>query len=120
VYLLTGEQNVKTHRVLKPRQASTQLCRIIRKAELTPWPKLFQNLRSTRATELAAEFPAHVAAESMGHSTVVADKHYWRVTDADFEKAVPKSAAESAATSVATSRNRRASVGTEMRKTRRL
>jgi hypothetical protein len=50
---------------------------------------LFQNLRSTRATELAAEFPAHVAAEWMGHSTVVANKHYWRVTDADFEKAIP-------------------------------
>jgi integrase len=65
----------------------TQFCRIIRKAGLTPWPKLFQNLRSTRATELAAEFPAHVAAEWMGHSTVVADKHYWRVTDADFDRA---------------------------------
>ena len=23
----------------------------------------------------------------MGHSTIVADKHYWRVTEADFEKA---------------------------------
>jgi len=68
----------------------TQLCRIIRKAGLTPWPKLFQNLRSTRATELASDFPAHVAAEWMGHSTVVADKHYWRVTDADFERAIQK------------------------------
>ena len=68
----------------------TQLCRIIRKAGLTPWPKLFQNLRSTRATELAAEFPGHVAAEWMGHSTVVAKKHYWRVTEADFDRAIQK------------------------------
>src|SRR4051812_26982105 len=66
----------------------TQLLRIIAKAKLTKWPKLFQNLRSTRATELAADFPAHVAAEWMGHSMVVADKHYWRVTDADYERAI--------------------------------
>ena len=57
----------------------TQICRIIREAGLIPWPKLLQNLRTSRATELAVEFPAHVAAEWMGHSTVVADKHYWRV-----------------------------------------
>ena len=25
-----------------------------------------------------------------GHSTVVADKHYWRVTDADYECAIQK------------------------------
>jgi hypothetical protein len=68
----------------------THFCRIIRKANLEPWPKLFQNLRSTRATELAAQFPEYVAAEWLGHSTAVANKHYWRVTDADFEKAVPK------------------------------
>ena len=57
------------------------------KAGLKPWPKLFQNLRATRATELAAEFPAHVAAEWLGQSTMVAQNHCWRVTDADFEKA---------------------------------
>jgi len=68
----------------------THFCRILTKAGLTPWPKIFQNLRSTRATELAAEFPAHVAAEWMGHSTVVADKHYWRVTDADYDRAIQK------------------------------
>jgi integrase len=66
----------------------TQLLRIIAKAKLAAWPKLFQNLRASRATELAAEFPAHVAAEWMGHSTVVADKHYWRVTDSDFDRAI--------------------------------
>lgn len=39
-----------------------QLGRIIRKAGLEQWPKLFQNLRASRATELAAEYPSHVAA----------------------------------------------------------
>ncbi len=66
----------------------TQMQRIIRKAGLTPWPKLFVNLRATRATELAKEHPAHVAAAWLGHSVKVATKHYWQVTDADFAKAV--------------------------------
>ena len=66
----------------------TQLLRIIAKAGLKPWPKLFQNLRASRATELAAEHPAHVAADWLGHSTTIADKHYWQVTDADFDRAI--------------------------------
>lgn len=88
---MAPEERAKAHVITRYRDANsnlrTQLERIIGKAKLKPWPKLFQNLRATRATELAAEFPAHVAAEWLGHSTMVAQKHYWRVTDADFEKA---------------------------------
>lgn len=65
----------------------TQLLRIIAKAGLNPWPKLFQNLRATRATELTADYPGHVAAAWLGHSTAIAQKHYWQVTDIDFDKA---------------------------------
>jgi len=65
----------------------TQLERIIGRAGLKPWPKLFQNLRASRATEPAAEYPAHVAADWLGHSRLVAAEHYWQVTDADFSKA---------------------------------
>jgi len=50
----------------------TQLLRIIRKAEVSPWPKLFHNLRASRATELVAEHPIHVAAAWLGHSALVA------------------------------------------------
>ena len=73
----------------------TQLTRIIENAGLEPWPKLWQNLRASRATELAAEYPAHVAAAWLGHSTAVADRHYWRVTDADFERAASEPTGES-------------------------
>ena len=66
----------------------TQLCKIIRKAGLTVWPKLFQNLRATRATELADQFPAHVAADWLGHSTTIADKHYRQTTDEHFTAAL--------------------------------
>lgn len=65
----------------------TQLKRIIGRAGLEAWPKLWHNLRASRATELAAEHPAHVAAAWLGHSTVIASKHYWQVTDDDFTKA---------------------------------
>lgn len=70
----------------------TTFQKIIRRAGLKPWPKPFQNLRSSRATELANEYPAHVAAAWLGHSTVVASKHYWQVTEADYERAVERGA----------------------------
>jgi len=65
-----------------------ELKRIIARAGLKVWPKLFQNLRASRATELASEHPAHVAAAWLGHSVLVANKHYWQVTDNDFAEAV--------------------------------
>ena len=66
----------------------TQLHRIIEKAGLKPWPKLFQNLRSTRETELAEEYPIQVACQWIGNTRAVATKHYLQVTDAHFERAL--------------------------------
>ncbi|MCC6123354.1 MAG: site-specific integrase [Pirellulales bacterium] len=64
----------------------TQLQRIIGRAGLQCWPKLFQNLRSTRETELAKDHPIHVVCAWLGNSPVVAAKHYLQVTDADYEQ----------------------------------
>jgi hypothetical protein len=61
--------------------------RIIERAGLEPWPKLFQNLRSTRETELAEQFPIHVACSWIGNSKAVAAKHYLQTTDGHFQKA---------------------------------
>ena len=66
----------------------TKLLRIIKQAGLNPWPKLWQNLRSTRETELADQFPAHVACAWIGNSVAVATKHYLQVTDDHFAQAV--------------------------------
>ena len=66
----------------------TQLQRIIRRAGLEPWPKLFQNLRSTRQTELEETFPSHVVCEWIGNSRAVAAKHYLQVTEDHFLKAL--------------------------------
>jgi integrase len=65
----------------------TGLERIIRRAGLTPWEKLFQNLRSTRQTELADHYPSHVICAWIGNSKPVAAKHYLQVTDEHFRKA---------------------------------
>jgi hypothetical protein len=79
----------------------TQLRRIIRKVGLEPWPRLFQNLRASRETELAADLPLHVACQWIGNSQPVAMRHYLQVTDADFQKAaraLPEAARRAAQT----------------------
>ncbi len=67
-------------------------------AGILPWIKPWQNLRSTRATELADLFPSHVAAAWLGHSVAVSDRHYRQVTDDHFEKAVLRAAKSGAVT----------------------
>ncbi len=65
----------------------TQFMRIIRKAGLTPWGKPWQNLRSTRQTELAESFPIHVVCAWIGNTPEVAGEHYLQVTDEHFARA---------------------------------
>jgi integrase len=65
----------------------THLLRIIKRAGLTAWPRLFQNLRSSRETELAASYPIHIVCQWVGNSVTVASKHYLQVRDTDFTHA---------------------------------
>jgi integrase len=82
--------------ITRYRQANsnlrTQLKRIIHKAGLKPWPRLFQNLRSTRETELTTDFPLHVVVSWLGNSQLVARKHYLQVTDEHFARAAQNEA----------------------------
>lgn len=74
----------------------TQLLRILKRAGVKPWPKLFHNLRSTRETELMQEFPIHVVCEWIGNSQLIAAKHYLQVTDQDYDRALQKAVQETA------------------------
>ncbi len=65
----------------------TTFQKIVKRARLKAWPKLFQNLRSTRQTELCEEFPSHVVSAWIGNSEKVAKEHYLQVTDKHFERA---------------------------------
>ncbi len=64
-----------------------QFLSIIKRAGLTPWPRLFHNLRATRQTELVGRFPSHVVCAWIGNTEDVARKHYLTVTGDDFARA---------------------------------
>ena len=63
-------------------------------AGLQRWPKLFQNLRSTRETELADDFPIQVVCDWIGNTEAIASKHYLQVTEDHFARAVGQGAAK--------------------------
>ncbi|WP_146516635.1 tyrosine-type recombinase/integrase [Rubripirellula amarantea] len=66
---------------------STTMAKIIERAGVARWPRLFNNLRSTRRTELEDAHPAHVVDAWMGHDSKTAKKHYLQVTDKHVAKA---------------------------------
>ena len=70
-------QNLRTH-----------FQRIIKKAGVEPWVKLWQNLRSSCATELADEYPEHVLTKWLGNTPKIAKEHYLQVTDEHWRRAV--------------------------------
>jgi len=63
------------------------LIRLIARAGLKAWPRLWHNLRSSAQTDLANRFPAHVVCDWLGNTAIVAVNHYLQVTDAHFEAA---------------------------------
>lgn len=58
--------------------------KILARAGTSPWPRLFQNLRASRETELMAKFPAKDVAAWLGNSVPVAMRHYAMATDESF------------------------------------
>lgn len=66
----------------------TQLERIICRAGVVQWPRLWHNLRASRQTELTARFPLHVVCSWIGNSAAVARDHYLQVVNADFQRAI--------------------------------
>jgi hypothetical protein len=57
------------------------------RAGIKPWPKLFQNLRCSRPTELTKSWPAHVLYAWLGNTEVVARNRDLKVTDEHFASA---------------------------------
>lgn len=54
---------------------------------MTPWPKLFQNLRSSLATDLVQYEALHVVARWTGHTVETMRKFYLQVTKEHRENA---------------------------------
>ncbi|MFT3784737.1 MAG: site-specific integrase [Tepidisphaeraceae bacterium] len=65
----------------------TQFTKLLTHLGIDPWPRLFQNLRSTRQTELAENWPSHVVCAWMGNTERIALGHYLQTTEDHFRKA---------------------------------
>ena len=62
--------------------------RILFWAGLTPWQKLFQNMRANAENDLVEDgYPTHVVGEWIGHTPKMPLQHYLRVLDSYFDKA---------------------------------
>ena len=90
-----GTEHIITRYHNRNSNLRTQFLRIIKRAGIQPWPKLFNNLRASRQTELTARFPLHVVCEWLGNSAPIADKHYLQVIDDHYAKAIAGAANQS-------------------------
>ncbi len=89
VYVIGGHLREKALGIHGWRSCNlrTQFGRIIKRAGVKAWPRLFHNLRASRETELLREHPIHVVTAWLGNSPRIALKHYCMVTDHDFDRA---------------------------------
>ncbi len=78
----------------------TRFEKIIKRAGVTPWPRLWHNLRASRQTELEERFPSHVVCAWLGNSVAIARQHYLQVREVDFQKATQKATHHTAASGV--------------------
>jgi integrase len=92
----SSEWVITIGRTTKSPNFRTTMEKIIKRAGIKPWPKLFQNLRSSCETDFVTVKgrAEHVAAEWASNSVKVARKHYLQVTDDDFKKATATSGSE--------------------------
>ncbi len=62
--------------------------KLMARACYEPWARPFHNMRASCAADWAEALPAHVVAKRLGHSPLVAAKHYLPTRDAHFEEAI--------------------------------
>ena len=74
------------------------ILKAMKAAGVKPWPKLFQNCRASRETELARGFHIQTVCTWIGNSPQVAARHYLQTTEDDFRKATGQGAAPAEAT----------------------
>ncbi len=65
----------------------TEFLKLIKRAGLAPWPRLFHTLRASCETDLLETLPMSAVTEWLGHSAAVALKHYTRVPEHVYERA---------------------------------
>ncbi len=80
----------------------TTFLKIVLRAGLDPWPRLFHNLRASCESDLSRGFPIATVCKWIGNTVAIAAKHYIQVDDRDFRRAakVDGEAAQNAAQSM--------------------
>ncbi len=78
--------------VITRRRASAQrwgilLERILARAGIQRWERIFHNLRASRQTELTAVYSIGTVCRWLGNSVEVADAHYLTAMETEFERA---------------------------------
>ncbi|TWU65509.1 site-specific tyrosine recombinase XerC [Crateriforma conspicua] len=63
----------------------TQFIRYVEQAGLTPWPRIFQNLRATALTDLADAYPINMVCKWLGNQVQVAMDHYVILRRREYE-----------------------------------
>ena len=89
-YVMPEEYRRRAHGPAGWKNANlrTTFQKIVRRAGLEPWTRLWHSMRASCETDLARQFPLAVVAKWLGNTQAVAMRHYVDVTDADFERAI--------------------------------
>ena len=66
----------------------TTFGKIIKRAGVHLWPRMFHNMRASRETELVELYPVQVVTSWLGNTPSVALRHYLMTTDKHFDAAV--------------------------------
>jgi integrase len=87
--------------VINRRRRSAQrwgvlLERILRRAGITRWERIFHNLRASRQTELTAVYSIATVCRWLGNSIEVADARYLTALESDFARAAKIGAGQNA------------------------
>lgn len=77
----SADRVISQHRI---SNVATTARKIIERAGLTPWPRLFNNLRASCQTDWTAKLPLHAVCAMIGNSELIAARHYLQVTDSHF------------------------------------
>ena len=106
VFVVGGKQGEKYRKASQGKNGwvgcnlRTSFEKIVRRANLIQWPRLFHNMRASCETDLMQEHGIHVVTAWLGNTPKVALNHYLQTLERDFEKAIRgngKSGAESGA-----------------------
>ena len=83
-----GEFVISTNDRSSQKNLRTVFEKILKRAGVDPWTRLFQNLRASRETELARIHPIQAVTAWLGNTPKVALENYLQVRDEDFAAAI--------------------------------